>query len=85
MNYAQMSAAILSSLLLCSCATDTGKVAARSAAQCAVGEPTTGTIVVRREQCVEVTEESREAARRLLERMQQEQERARTASKQRPG
>lgn len=85
MPHAPLSALALSSLLLCSCATESDKRVANQDVQCRNDEPATGTLVARRERCVVVSDESREAARRQLEQMQQEQERGRTASKQKGG
>lgn len=86
MPHAPLRALALSSLLLCSCATEgDNRAAAAKDVQCRSEEPATGTLVARRDRCVVVSDESREAARRQLEQMQQEQERGRTASKQKGG
>jgi hypothetical protein len=71
--------ALAACLLVSACATDPAeKVVDRS---CRNSDPSTGTLIVRREKCVEPTEESRDAARRQLERMQQDQERTRAGAR----
>ncbi len=67
----------LSLALLGACATDEATRTEARAPSCGVPDARTGTLVVRREACVEMTEEERAAARRQLESMQREQERLR--------
>lgn len=64
-------------LLLCACASSPEAPLDIAALDCTQREPVTGSMVVRREQCITVSEEARQEARRQTERMIQEQDRIR--------
>lgn len=64
-------------VLLSACATTETPENETRSANCGAPEARTGTLVVRRETCVETTEAERAAARRQLETMQREQDRVR--------
>jgi hypothetical protein len=69
--------ATLSLAVLAACATEDATRTEARGSNCGVPDARIGTLVVRREACVELTEEERAAARRQLESMQREQERLR--------
>lgn len=60
---------------LCACASDPTSVAENKAPACVNGDPPTGTMVIRRDRCVETSEEKRDQARRQIEAMQEDQRR----------
>lgn len=75
--------AALACLVLGACATETAP--APQAMNCGSREPATGTMIVRRERCVETTEAERDAARRQAERMIEEQQRMNRSMRSGPG
>lgn len=66
---------------LAACAAGPDDASAKPDTGCAAGEPRIGSLVVRKESCLPLTPEEREAARRQIEAMQAEQERVRNNSR----
>jgi hypothetical protein len=64
----------LACMALCACASSPDPAREQVASACKTSDPPTGTIIVKRGQCVETTEEQRDQQRRLLEDMQRDQE-----------
>jgi len=66
---------VVMGLVGCASAPDTER--ASGTVTCAAGEPATGSQIVRRDRCIEVSDETRAEARRKLEEMQEAQRRSR--------
>jgi outer membrane lipoprotein SlyB len=74
MRPAQTLLPLLFTLTLAGCATETASVASAGQPEaCAVREVPTGTMIVKREPCIETTEAERAQARRQTELMRDEQ------------
>jgi len=70
-------------LMLVACASEPNQPTAEAVQTCSRRDPPVGTMVVRRESCVETSEEERRDAQRQIERMIDEQ--ARTRNRKAPG
>ena len=72
---------LMSCLALAACASAPDSTSTAQTEDCMQREPATGSLIVRREACVPVTEESRAEARRRAEAVRDQQERQRNSPK----